>query len=147
MLQNWYEVLELEEGFQSSYDQIRNKYKELMKRYHPDHQQEVSSTTQCFEKISNIQKAWSILKDEQLRLEYDEKLKGKQKDEVGAISETEELSNLEFSEAKQCFFKLCRCSGTYEVAIDLVEQQKSSFIVNCTGCSLKIKIINDLIQE
>ena len=64
--ENYYEILELK-NFSSS-EEIRSKYKDLIKINHPDK----GGKQEDFERIK---KAYEFLKSEEVKFEYDKKLK------------------------------------------------------------------------
>ena len=61
---DYYSILDLAED--ASDIEIKNQYRKLAKQYHPDRNNE---STQ--EKMSEINKAYEVLSDEKLRVEYD----------------------------------------------------------------------------
>ena len=63
-LPNYYSVLGLTDN--ASGIQIKNQYRKLAKQYHPDRNNE---STQ--EKMSEINKAYEVLSDAVLKVEYD----------------------------------------------------------------------------
>ena len=63
-LPDYYSILDLAED--ASDIEIKNQYRKLAKQYHPDRNNE---STQ--EKMSEINKAYEVLSDEKLRVEYD----------------------------------------------------------------------------
>ena len=63
-LPDYYSILDLADD--ASDIEIKNQYRKLAKQYHPDRNNE---STQ--EKMSEINKAYEVLSDEKLRVEYD----------------------------------------------------------------------------
>ena len=74
-----YEVLEVSEN--ASQEVIEKAYKVLVKRYHPDLQQE-SEKKKAEEKIKKINEAYDILGNDEKRKEYDEALKAEREQEA-----------------------------------------------------------------
>jgi DnaJ-class molecular chaperone len=66
---NYYEVLGVSPD--ASPDTIKKSYQHLILQHHPDKQNAASSAPERFIRITE---AWSCLKDEQKRREYDSKL-------------------------------------------------------------------------
>ncbi len=63
-MRNYYRVLGL--PFGASVDQVRGRYRELARRYHPD----VSSDPEAEEKMRLLNEAYHVLSDPQMRLRY-----------------------------------------------------------------------------
>jgi hypothetical protein len=68
---DWYEILEVSPN--ATKKAIKRKYRELMKKYHPDHSKDESDDNR--ERIDLIQKAYEVLSDEEKRKEFNEKRK------------------------------------------------------------------------
>ncbi len=71
-MKNYYELLEVDKN--ASKEIIDKAYKILVKKYHPDLQDE-SSKLECEHKIKEINEAYDILSDTLKRNEYDKTLK------------------------------------------------------------------------
>lgn len=71
-MKNYYELLEVDKN--ASKEVIDKAYKILVKKYHPDLQDE-SSKLECEHKIKEINEAYDILSDTLKRNEYDKTLK------------------------------------------------------------------------
>lgn len=71
-MKNYYELLEVDKN--ASKEVIDKAYKILVKKYHPDLQDE-SSKLKCEQKIKEINEAYEILSDVSKRNEYDKTLK------------------------------------------------------------------------
>lgn len=69
MKKNYYEILEIDNN--ASYEEIKKKYKELVRKYHPD----VCKDKDATERITEINVAYDILSNESKRKRYDESLK------------------------------------------------------------------------
>ena len=70
-MQNYYDILEIKEN--ASIEVIKAAYKTLAKKYHPDNwsgQEDFAN-----QKFVEIGKAYEVLSDEQLKKQYDEKLR------------------------------------------------------------------------
>lgn len=79
-MKNYYEILEINE--KASQEVIEKVYKVLVKKYHPDLQENSGEKAKYEEKIKEINEAYEILSDEIKRKEYDARLElEKQKQE------------------------------------------------------------------
>ena len=61
---NYYEILEIDKS--ASLEEIKKAFKNLAKKYHPDNKETGNS-----EKMSQLNEAYSILKDKTLRNKYE----------------------------------------------------------------------------
>jgi len=73
---DWYEVLDVDEN--ASAEEIKKKYKDLAKKYHPDKVSE-ELRDEYTKKMSLINKAYSILKDENKREQFNKTRNNKRK--------------------------------------------------------------------
>ena len=64
LLPDYYQILGLTDSASSI--QIKNQYRKLAKQYHPDKNKDLSE-----EKMIDINKAYEVLSDEKLKIEYD----------------------------------------------------------------------------
>lgn len=79
-MKKYYEILEINE--KASQEVIEKVYKVLVKKYHPDLQENAREKAKYEEKIKEINEAYEVLSDEAKRKEYDAKLElEKQKQE------------------------------------------------------------------
>lgn len=79
-MKNYYEILEINE--KASQEVIEKVYKVLVKKYHPDLQENSGEKAKYEEKIKEINEAYEVLSDEAKRKEYDTELElEKQKQE------------------------------------------------------------------
>lgn len=74
-----YEILEVSE--KASPEVIEKAYKVLVKRYHPDLQKE-SDKKNAEVMMKKINEAYEVLQDAQKRMEYDNNLEEKRKEEI-----------------------------------------------------------------
>lgn len=77
MGKNYYDILGVEKN--ATQDDLKKSYRELSKKYHPDKytNKPESERKEAEEKFKEINEAYSILKDEQKRKEYDDELSGR----------------------------------------------------------------------
>ena len=87
MMKNYYKILSVEE--EASEEEIRARWIELTKRYHPD----LVKTKEADEKIREINEAYQVLRNKSTRLEYDlERTYGQKKREGKRESYFKKLS-------------------------------------------------------
>lgn len=152
-MQDFYRVLHLSYEDKASQRDIKLQYLKLAQRYHPDKAQLDHHNNEFL----SIQQAYELLRDVKKRRAYDQELERMiyetSKFSVGQISEFVNLSEMELKEELKCFVKPCRCSSEYELTLSEITNKETediefeSIIVPCSGCSLKIKVINDLDEE
>ena len=140
---------------------IKKQYRQLVMLYHPDRNQHLGSQ-QTEQQFLSVRHAFEILGDAQKRRAYNQDLEKSHFDHhksmVGEISEYVKLSEMQLREVNdkkvETFEWSCRCSSHYELLLDdrIVDNETGdisfdSMIVNCNGCSLKIKIFNDMMER
>ena len=95
-----------------------------------------------------------MLGDVHLRRAYDKEVENckysSKKSQYGEISEFVRWSDMEMVDNGSAtkFVWSCRCSGVYELHMDDLmvngDVVFESIVVNCNGCSLKVKVVNDM---
>jgi len=70
---DWYEILEVDPN--ATEKEIKKQYKNLAKKYHPDTAMDDEEKKECEDRMRLINEAWSILKDDKKRKEFDEERK------------------------------------------------------------------------
>ena len=148
-MQDLYRTLKLNREDKPSQEQIKKQYLILAQEYHPDRH---SSTTNFdSSQFVELVKAYEILKDTKMRRVYDQEIENLQyqtnKSSFWEISEFIRLSDMELVN-EQKFVWHCRCSSFYELELndimgDAGDITFDSITVQCNGCSLKIKVVND----
>lgn len=68
-MKTYYEILEIEKT--ASKDEIKNSYKKLALKYHPDRNQDYNKKEQCEDKFKEISEAYEILSDDEKKKNYD----------------------------------------------------------------------------
>lgn len=138
-MEDLYEILEC--SAEASDQQIKQKFKELARRYHPDHH--VGGDTLTHQKIFvKINNAYGILKDPKLKKEYDIRYQHLQTYQELPVQDTVYFDDLDCdnSDAEtQLYTYPCRCGDEYvlsEIDIQLKYQYAA-----CLSCSLCIKIL------
>jgi hypothetical protein len=129
MLNNIYEIFELPNF--STLDQIRSKYKELMKQNHPDKGGES-------ETFNKIKQAYEYLKEN--KDEHDRKLKCKifiKKDNIELYEKAEEI---ELIRSKNSYNYQCiQCFNMNDIIKDEPDDKTTQYITKCNSCSMIYK--------
>lgn len=81
---NYYEILEINEN--ASQEVIEKVYKVLIKKYHPDLQENAESKAKFEEKIKIINEAYEVLSNEQKRAEYNARLQQERTEKAQKIN-------------------------------------------------------------
>jgi diphthamide biosynthesis protein 4 len=112
-------------------------------------------------------KAWEVLRNAESRRNYDIELEckilsyfcgyfakrqninlfllAKRNKKDLAIAAEVDLDDMEYSEEDGSFAYLCRCSGDYVITEE--ELENGIEVVGCNNCSLKIRVLYDVIEE
>ena len=122
---NYYEILKVPDF--SSYETIKKNYKNLMLESHPDKGGDS-------DKFKLIREAYDLMKDDEKKKEYDNKLMYFQ----DMYDRAEEI-NLEHNVFN---FKCIQCEKNNEIDNKLIKEQNNSnqYIIKCDGCSMIYKI-------
>ena len=56
-----------------------------------------------------------------------------------------DLDDMDYDESIHTYSVICRCSGTYAITEDDLEQ--SIDIVCCDNCSLRIRVLYDVVED
>ncbi|XP_075234344.1 dnaJ homolog subfamily C member 24-like isoform X2 [Lycorma delicatula] len=131
-MKNLYEILQC--TIDSSDEEIRKKYQQLILEYHPDK----CSNENDRNKFIEIDKAWKILRDKESREVYNAQLK---MDSVNKplLYGTYKLNELLKSD-NGYFYCKCRCGGSYCVDENDLDDVMDKCFVECDECSLAICI-------
>jgi diphthamide biosynthesis protein 4 len=168
----YYEILGLPRPSSSrqplSSQQLKAAYRTTLLKYHPD--KSLNSSAPGLEvtarngqvpyTVDQISKAYAVLSVPKLRFEYDHHLNlqnwaggaDQQRGEIfQAGSETLDLEDLAYDEAKSIWYKSCRCGDPMGFVVretDLQEfSDKCEIHVGCKGCSLWLRILFEVIEE
>ena len=135
-----YEILEVTSS--ASRAEIRRAFSRKLLCYHPD--KRISYENNAF---SEIQVAWNVLKNVELRSLYDESLRLKQCHENDVIHEEIKVSDMEYvpvDEYTKGFTYKCRCSGEYQLeyadAELLQSGQVKNMVISCNYCSSCLQV-------
>lgn len=130
---NYFEILNCD--FNSTTEQIKENYKSLILKYHPDKSQD---SEEIFLKINE---AWNVLKDKNERKLYESQLMSQEVSNMN-IYKSVELKEMNYNETMQVLSYPCRCGA--EFAVDKNEIHSASneetIVVACDTCSLLLEI-------
>lgn len=136
---DYYAVLGISEN--SSYDEIKKSYHELVRKHHPDKiNYELKPS---LEKFLLIEEAWKVLGDQQSRTLYDAKRILENSSYGRPVEEELCLKDLVKDEDSGLFKKQCRCGGWFSVTENDV-QQGGLVAVECDDCSLSLLVDCDM---
>jgi len=134
---NLYEILGCDKT--TPFETLKDNYRKLLVKLHPDKSNLSSSTAACAE----LNKAWSVLKDSDSKKTYDEQIEQYDIDAEVTIFETLNISDLENNEKEETFSYRCRCGGMFLVPKSMVVNvdEIEPLLFPCDDCSLFIKIM------
>ncbi|KXN71445.1 DnaJ-domain-containing protein [Conidiobolus coronatus NRRL 28638] len=147
----YYQYLNLSSTCEQS--QIRINYQKLALLYHPDKREPNEELDQLFLKV---QEAYEILKDPISRKDYDLSLTNIQYKDEGVINEEIEIYEMNFNEDEEYYYYTCRCGDYYRLDEQdllnssnekLASNQELSTLVQCSNCSLIIKVHYQIEEE
>lgn len=135
--QNLYEILGCNKG--TSFDTLKENYRKLLVKLHPDKNISTSTTAACAE----LNKAWDVLKDPNSKKLYDEQIEQNDIDTEVTIFETVNVSDLENNGVDDTFSYVCRCGGLFLVPKSIVLNvcQLEPILFPCDDCSLFIEVV------
>jgi len=135
--QDLYEILGCEK--RTSFEVLKENYKKLLVKLHPDKSILSSTTAACAE----LNKAWSVLKDPDLRRVYDEQIDQSNIDSEVTIFETLNVSDLENNEVDDSLSYRCRCGGLFVVPKSMIlnVDHIAPTLFPCDDCSLFIEVL------
>lgn len=129
----------------ASYEEIRQKYKLLIVKFHPD--KCGSNEKDAQGKFRSVQEAWEVLRDATSRKHYDEQQQSTKLLFSSFVNETVGYEELELDAAENNLQHRCRCGGVYALSIDEAQRlfqpasdRRSCVQIQCTGCSLIVQI-------
>ena len=120
---NYYEILKVPDF--SSYEIIKQNYKDLMLEYHPDKGGDS-------EKFKLIRDAYELMKDTNKKKEYDNKLMYYQE-----MYERAEEINLKKDEDNFICFQ---CEKNNKIEKNSIKDKNVQYLIKCEGCSMLYKI-------
>jgi curved DNA-binding protein CbpA len=93
-----------------------------------------------------VQQAWSVLGDEARRRAYDRELQTERTTSL-RVSVVISLDDCDLDSGTdgETAVAACRCGAQFEAPLGAVERAgKAGIVVNCTSCSLKARIVDDM---
>lgn len=115
---------------------IRKAYQNLILKHHPDKSEDPSGTSTFLK----IDKAWKVLRDADLRKQYDAEAGQQEYNDVPIVNESLRIEEMDYEAEEGTYERPCRCGGSYSIHKDELEDVDSSFYLNCSECSLVIEI-------
>ena len=120
---NYYEILKVPDF--STYEIIKQNYKNLMLESHPDKGGDS-------DKFELIREAYELMKDNNKKKEYDNKLMYYQE-----MYERAEEINLDKNEKN---FLCVQCEKNNIIEKELIKDGTTQYLIKCEGCSMIYKI-------
>ncbi|KAG0164271.1 hypothetical protein DFQ30_010214 [Apophysomyces sp. BC1015] len=122
---------------------VQEKILDILQRktHHPDKR---GSTSDDADYAHRILQAWEVLRDPVKRQHYDLELKTDQLSQPTINAEID-LDEMDYDESSQTYTVECRCSGLYSITENDLEQGVD--VVNCDLCSLRIRVLYDVVDE
>lgn len=130
-----YAILEVSKD--ATIAEIRKSYQALVLKHHPDKSQVYSNSGST--EYMKIDQAWKVLRDAELRKQYDAQTGQQEYNETPIVNETLQKEELDINGA--IFERPCRCGGSYTIDKYELAEMDSSFYLNCSECSLVIEIL------
>ncbi|RZC10214.1 DnaJ and/or zf-CSL domain containing protein, partial [Asbolus verrucosus] len=125
--EDFYAVLNCNKS--ASYEELKQSYQQLIRKYHPDKQNE---SEQNNERFLMIDKAWKTLRDEHLRNQYNNSQTQAEFDDSSVIHAQLSKSELSFND-EDIFNYPCRCGSYFVICKTYLSEEE--FIVECSECS------------
>ncbi|KAJ2513067.1 hypothetical protein GGI11_004533 [Coemansia sp. RSA 2049] len=126
-------------------DEIKQAYYALSRKAHPDKSQKQEEQECSSIEFHELSRAWEVLGDTSRRAEYDKQCNAEESRARGVVQDEVDLDDMVFDESNRVFSFPCRCSSQYEITEDDLEGGFE--IAPCSGCSLKIKVLYDVIED
>ncbi|XP_025204268.1 alkylated DNA repair protein alkB homolog 8-like [Melanaphis sacchari] len=133
-----YEILGCDKS--TPFETLKDNYKKLLLKIHPD--KNISSSSSSSAACAELNKAWSVLKDSDLKKQYDEQIEQNDINTEVTIYDFLSISDLENNEMDDTLFYRCRCGGKFLVPKSMVVNvdQTESLLFPCDDCSLFIEV-------
>ncbi|XP_065897556.1 DPH4 homolog [Dysidea avara] len=126
----------------ASNSDVKQKYKELALKYHPDKlPPDVSDEErkQALSTFVSIEEAYHLLSDPAARDQYNTVNKAKLLTQDYPISEEIDLSDMLYDESEGVYTTTCRCGGQYTITED--DLTSGIDLTCCDVCSLTIRVL------
>lgn len=109
--QNLYHVLNCDQS--ASFEELKTNYQKLVKQYHPDKCSDKENTSN--ERFQQIDNAWKVLRDPELRKQYDATLLQEDLEQTPLIYAEITCDEVEFDDNGVGHF-LCRCGSMFVIS-------------------------------
>lgn len=119
--------------------EIRKSYQNLVLKHHPDKVENKSEVSN--DSFMKIDKAWKILRDEELRRQYDAEAGQKEYNDLPIVNESLTKEDMDFDSGTEIYEKPCRCGGSFVIHKDDLVNETQNVYLNCSECSLVIEIL------
>ncbi|CAO3623828.1 unnamed protein product [Cunninghamella blakesleeana] len=141
-METHYQVLSVSSD--ASFTEIKQQFQQLIIEHHPDKQNLLLKDSNN-NQAQRILQAWNILRNEEKRKAYDIELQIQNQKETITVNDEIDLDDMDYDEKSASFLLKCRCSGIYQITEE--ELEDGIDIIGCDNCSLKIRVIYDIIED
>ena len=131
---DFYDILGIESN--ASLILIKQQYHQLCLLYHPDKQ---TNNTDSHHRFNQVNTAYKVLSDVQLKHEYDLQYVTIKNGSSVAINDNLNVDEMDENDDGYCYS--CRCGGDYVTTKETTELPIPSLIVCCDTCSLCIQVL------
>ena len=155
---DYYQILGISND--SSYQEIKRQYNKRVLLYHPDKISTKNEETNLELTTSSskgnvkknfllLQEAFTVLRDENKRKSYDEKLRNlKQQRPQILVYEEVDLDDMDFDEENKIYSTSCaRCQGQSNFRISELELEEDIDLIQCNNCSFTIRILYEKVAQ
>lgn len=127
--ENYYSILGCNQN--STQEELKRNYQALIKRYHPDKQDNTENYELINKRFIVIDKAYKILRDQYLRKQYDASLLMDNFSENSLIYAEISKSELIFNDGISLY--PCRCGNNIEVPEEVLHEEEC--VIECAECT------------
>ncbi|XP_059057153.1 DPH4 homolog [Achroia grisella] len=127
---DYYKVLECNRT--ASVEELKRSYQRLILTLHPD-----KNNTDLSDTFHQVQKAWTVLRDDDTRKQYDAELSCREHSDL-LLYDTVALKEMEYNDEDNVYTYNCRCGGTY--LLENCDTILSQVIIGCNECSFSIQV-------
>lgn len=134
-MSDYYEILQCDKD--SSYENIKTKYHNLIRKFHPD-----KTGNDNTEQFINVREAWKTVCDPTKKRIYDESQLQEQKSKL--FSESCDFNDLLSSKLNDSYTYPCRCGSEFIIFLcDITNAKNKNFEsvqIPCSECSLHLTV-------
>ncbi|CAJ1057319.1 dnaJ homolog subfamily C member 24 [Xyrichtys novacula] len=138
-----------------SVQQLRHRYQQLARQYHPDRLGGAcsSETESAVKKFLEVDAAWRILSDQDTRREYDLQKRAQELKQDWPVDSVVHLEDMTWDQDERVYTYSCRCGGRFDVSAEEVEEETErkpqddereemhrGVVVCCDTCSLSVHV-------